>query len=200
MSKLLLFGLGRISNFCLLLSPAEELSSQIVLPLLHAVLKWDLLSEPLSLYGRRLCRTVPACCTGRTCLNVRAHQMFAATDILTLFSGKNKKPNSAHKCPITSIQIRTRSQKLSEFSCITFKSLNRGRPPFQSQSLKITSFGHGECVGRGGGGSRVHYTGPASLLSRVGGRGQGGGGENNCPCSTYNLNACKSLFLISPFC
>jgi hypothetical protein len=78
-----------------------------VLPLLHAVLKWDLLSEPLSLYGRRLCRTVPACCTGTTCLNVRAYQMFAAADILTLFSGKNQKPNSAHKCPITSIQIRT---------------------------------------------------------------------------------------------
>ncbi len=106
-SRLLLFGLGRISNFCLLLSPAEELSSQMVLPLLHAVLKWDLLSEPLSLYGRRLCRTVPACCTGTTCLNVRVHQMFAAANILTLFSGKNQKPNSAHKCPITSIQIRT---------------------------------------------------------------------------------------------
>jgi hypothetical protein len=29
----------------------------MVLPLLHAVLMWDLLSEPLSLYGRRLCRT-----------------------------------------------------------------------------------------------------------------------------------------------
>ncbi len=27
--------------------------------------------------------------------------------ILTFFSGKNQKPNSAHKCPITSIQIRT---------------------------------------------------------------------------------------------
>ncbi len=44
--------------------------------------------------------------------------MFAAADILTLFSEKNQKPNLAHKCPITSIQIRTESQKLSEFSCI----------------------------------------------------------------------------------
>ena len=136
-SRLLLFGLGRISNFCLLLSPAEELS-QKVLPLLHAVPKWNLLTDPLSLYGRRLCRTVPACCTGTTCLNVRALQMFAAADILTLFSEKNQKPNSAHKCPITSIQVCTESQKLSEFSCITFGSLNRGHPPFQPQSLEIT--------------------------------------------------------------
>ncbi len=117
-------------HFCLLLSPAEELSSQKMLPLLQAVLKWNLLTDPLSLYGRRLCRTVLACCTGTTCLNVRALQMFAAADILTLFSEKNQKPNLAHKCPMTSIQIRTESQKLSEFSCITFRSLNRGRPPF----------------------------------------------------------------------
>jgi hypothetical protein len=115
----------------------------MVLPLLHAVLQWNLLSDTLGLYGRRLCHTVPACCTGTTSLNVRALQMFAAADILTLFSEKNQKPNSAHKCPITSIQIRAESQKLSEFSCTTFRSLNRGRPPFQPQSLKITSFGHG---------------------------------------------------------
>jgi hypothetical protein len=117
-----------------LLTPSQSGSralSQMVLPLLHAVLKWNLLSDPLSLYGRRLCRTVPACCTGTTCLNVRALQMFAAADILTLLSEKNQKPNLAHKCPITSNQIRTESQKLSEFSCITFRSLNRSRPPFQ---------------------------------------------------------------------
>ncbi len=160
-SRLLLFGLGRISNFCLLLSPAEELSSQKVLPLLHAVLKWNLLTNLLSLYGQRLCRTVPACCTGTTCLNVRAHQMFAAANTLTLFSEKNQKPNSAHKCPITSSQIRIESQKLSEFSCITFRSLNGGRPPFQPQSLKITSFwprGGYYGRGRGGGGLDKHYS------------------------------------------
>ncbi len=127
----------------------------MVLPLLHAVLKWNLLTNPLSLYGRRLCRTVPACCTGTTCLNVRALQMLAAANILTLFSEKNQKPNSAHKRPITSIQIRTESQKLSEFSCITFRSLNRGRPPFQPQSLKITSFGQGEYYRRKGGGGEA---------------------------------------------
>jgi hypothetical protein len=63
------------SPLCLLLSPAEELSSQKVLPLLHAVPKWNLLTDPLSLYGRRVRRTVPACCTGTTCQNVRALQM-----------------------------------------------------------------------------------------------------------------------------
>ncbi len=116
----------------------------MVLPLLHAVLKWNLLTDPLSLYGRRLRRTVPACCTGTTCLNVRTLQMLAAVNILTLFSEKNQKPNSAHKCPITYIQIRTESQKMTEFSCITFMYLNRVRHPFKPQSLKITSFDHGE--------------------------------------------------------
>jgi hypothetical protein len=151
----------------------------MVLPLLHAVLKWNLLTDPLSLYGRRLCCNVPACCTGTTCLNVRAHQMFAAADILTLFSRRNQKPNSAHKCPITYIQICTESQKLSAFSCITFRSLNRGRPPFQLQSLKITSFGHEECVGRKGG--KQDTQGPPSSYPVWG----GGGGASNRPCSTY---------------
>ena len=162
------------SPLCLLLSPAEDLSLK-VLPLHHAVPKWKLLTNPLSLYGRRLCRTVPACCTGTTCQNVRALQMLAAADILTLFSEKNQKPNSAHKCPITSIQIRIESQKLSEFSCITFGSLNRGRPPFQPLSLKITNF----CPwGEGGGASSTHK---ARLLIACG----GGRGASNRPCPTY---------------
>ncbi len=63
------------SPLCLLHSPAEELSSQKVLPLLHAVPKWNLLTDPLSLYGRCLCHIVPACCTGTTCQNVHALQM-----------------------------------------------------------------------------------------------------------------------------
>jgi hypothetical protein len=143
----------------------------MVLPLLNAVLKWNLLTDPLSLYGRRLCRTVPACCTGPTCLNVRAYQMFAAADILTLFSEKNQKPNSARKSPITSIQIRTESQKLSEFSCITFRSLNRGRPPFQPQSLKITRFWPWGVRGWRGGGSRIHKA-RRPLIACGGGEGE----------------------------
>jgi hypothetical protein len=45
------------------------------------------------------------------------------------------------------------SQKLSEFSCITFGSLNRGRPPFQPLFLKITNFWlwGGGGTGEGGG-------------------------------------------------
>ncbi len=107
--------------------------------------------RPPSLYGRRLCRTVPACCTGTTCQNIRALSNVRGREYFHLFSGKNQKPNSAHKCPITSVQIRTKSQKLSEFSYITFEPLNRGRPRFWAKTLKITYFSHGECVGGGGG-------------------------------------------------
>ncbi len=63
--------------------------------------------RPPSLYGRRLCRTVPAVVPARpakifaSCPNVRIRVYFH------LFPGKNQKPNSAHKCPITSVQIRT---------------------------------------------------------------------------------------------
>ncbi len=58
-------------------------------------------------YGRRLCCTVLACCTGTTCLNIRALSNVRGREYFHLVSGKNQKPNSAHKCPITSIQIRT---------------------------------------------------------------------------------------------
>ena len=63
--------------------------------------------RPPSLYGRRLCRTVPAVGPARlakifaSCPNIRGRIYFH------LFPGKNQKPNSAHKCPITSVQIRT---------------------------------------------------------------------------------------------
>jgi hypothetical protein len=41
-----------------------------------------------------------------------------------------KKSSSAHRCPTTPIQICICSQKLSESSSITFKSLNRGHLAF----------------------------------------------------------------------
>ncbi len=44
--------------------------------------------RPPSLYGWRLCRTVPACCTGTTCQNIRALSMFMAANISTFFLGK----------------------------------------------------------------------------------------------------------------
>ncbi len=71
------------------LSPLEELSSQKVLPRLHAVPKWNLLSDLPSLYGRRVCRTVPACLYWHDlskCVKMSAPlEMLAAADILTLF-------------------------------------------------------------------------------------------------------------------
>jgi hypothetical protein len=63
--------------------------------------------RPPSLYGRRLSHTVPAVVPARlakisaSCPNIRGRIYFH------LFPGKNRKPNSAHKCPITSLQIRT---------------------------------------------------------------------------------------------
>jgi hypothetical protein len=62
--------------------------------------------RPPSLYGQRLWRTVLAVVPAgpakifAPCPNVRSREYFH------LFSGKNQKPNSAHKCPITSVQIR----------------------------------------------------------------------------------------------
>jgi hypothetical protein len=136
------------SPLCLLLSPAEDLSLK-VLPLHHAVPKWNLLTNPLSLYGRHLCRTGTACCT---CQNVRALPNVRGHRHFDPFSEKSQKPNSAHKCPITSIQVCIESQKLSEFSCITFRSLNRGCPPFYPLFLKITNFCPWGCTMQGGGG------------------------------------------------
>ncbi len=63
--------------------------------------------RPPSLYGRRLSRTVPVVVPARlakisaSCPNICGRIYF------NHFLGKNQKPNSAHKCPITSLQIRT---------------------------------------------------------------------------------------------
>ncbi len=63
--------------------------------------------RPPTLYGRRLSGTVPAVVPARlakisaSCPNIRGRIYFHH------FLGKNQKPNSAHKCPITSLQIRT---------------------------------------------------------------------------------------------
>ncbi len=63
--------------------------------------------RPPSLYGRRLSRTVPAVVLARlakisaSCPNICGRIYFHH------FLGKNQKPNPAHKCPITSLQIHT---------------------------------------------------------------------------------------------
>jgi hypothetical protein len=125
------------------------------------------------------------CCTGTTCQNIRPLSIVRGREYFHLFSGKNQKLNLAHKCPITSVQIRTQSQKLSEFSCNTFKPLNRGHPRFWPRTLKITQFSHGECVGRGGGGSRKHRA--SRPLIACGG---GGGGEVRVTVLALNATWC----------
>ncbi len=92
--------------------------------------------------------------------------MQAAADILTLFPKKSQNPNSAHKCPITSIQVCIESQKLSEFSCITSGSLERGYHTFQPLFLKVTDFCPWERTMRGGGVCLDNTTLPARLETR----------------------------------
>jgi hypothetical protein len=66
-----------------LLTPSQSgwrALGQMVLPLLHAVLKWGSALRPPSLYGRHLCRTVPAVVPARpakmfaSCPNVRGRE------------------------------------------------------------------------------------------------------------------------------
>ncbi len=63
--------------------------------------------RPPSLYGRRLCRTVPAVEPARPAKIFAPCPNVPGRKYSHLFPGKNQKPNSAHKCPSTSIQIRT---------------------------------------------------------------------------------------------
>ncbi len=111
---------------------------QVMLSLLHAVLKWDLLSDRPTYMGGVSAVLYRLLYRHDLPKYSRPVQMFAAANISTFFPGKNQKPNSAHKCPITSVQIHTWSQKLSEFSCNTFEPLNRGHPRFLPRTLKIT--------------------------------------------------------------
>ncbi len=171
------------SPLCLLLSPAEDLSllHEVLSPpeelslrwCCHAGLKWDLLSDLPSLYGRGVCRTVPAClyrhdlskCPRPSNVRGRRHFTFflgifadlkgPIARLLELWSKsckgeicsfwsplsneppwdlvgvasealrrkrakRGQKSISAPKCPTTPLQVCTWSQKLSEFSCITF--------------------------------------------------------------------------------
>ncbi len=82
---------------------------------------------PLCFYGRRLSRTVPACCTGTICQNLCGWQILCARLDFHYFSWKIQKSISASKCPITAPKIRTWSQLLSKFSCNTDKLLNAVR-------------------------------------------------------------------------
>ena len=80
--------------------------SQMVLPLLHAVLKWDLLSDRPAYMGGVSAVLYRLLYWHNLPKYSRPIQMFGR-EYFHLFSGKNQKPNSAHKCPTTSVQIRT---------------------------------------------------------------------------------------------
>ncbi len=137
---------------------------QVMLPLVHVVLKW------LEHSGR------PAYMGGvspvlyqllyRQDLSkyLRLVQISAGAYIFTISWGKTAvyfiiQQISWTIAPFIQIshnasapKIRTWSQKLSKFSCNTFKPLNGGHPRFWLRTLKIAKFVLGVCVGRGGGG------------------------------------------------
>ncbi len=133
--KLLLFGLGRISNFWLLLSLAEELSFR------WCCLSFMWSSSDLSTQAAHLiwAASLPyctGCCTSTTCQNICVLSKYLQAHIFSPFPRENQKPISDYKCPINSLQIHTWSKKLSKSSCNTFESLNRGRPCFWPRTLK----------------------------------------------------------------
>ncbi len=94
---------------------------------------------------------------------------------MTLSPKKSQNPNSAHKCPITSIKFCTESQKLSEFSPITSGSLKRGCHTFSPLFLKVTDFCPWKCTMRRGG--CVLITQPQAMQQARSVYGGGGGGE-----------------------
>ncbi len=124
-----------------------------------------------NLYGRRLSRTVPAVVPARLakisalCPNICGRIYFHH------FLGKNEKPISASKCPITALKICTQSQKLSKFSCNTFKPLNGGHPRFWPRTLKTVQIQQWGARWGGGGGQ----TQLASLITFTAGGCDGGG-------------------------
>ncbi len=146
---------------------------QVMLPLLHVVLKWS--EHPgRPAYGRRLSRTVPAVVPARlakisaSCPNICGRIYFHH------FLGKSQKSISASKCPITAPKVCIWSQKLSKFSCNTFEPLNGGRPRFWPRSPEIANFQQWGV--RGWGGGLIVHKLAALLLSHLKREWGGGGG------------------------
>ncbi len=149
--------------------------------------------RPPSLYGRRLSRTVAAVVPARLAKISASCQNICGRIYFHHFLGKNQKPISAYKCPITSLKIRTWSQKLSKFSCNTFKPLNRGHPRFWPRMLKTIQIQQwvGAVGGERGGGGLISTTLPARACNTR---------------SSLRLNSCwphsrvlvESLFLLLP--
>jgi hypothetical protein len=92
--------------------------------------------RPPSLYRRRLSRTVWAVVPARLVKISAPGPNICGRIYFHHFLGKSQKSISAFKCPITAPKIHTWSQKLSKFSCNTFKRLNGGRPCFWPRLLK----------------------------------------------------------------
>ncbi len=101
--------------------------------------------RPLCFYGRRLSRTVPACCTGTTCQNLCGCHILCARLGFHHFLWKIQNSISASKCPIT-------AQLLSGFSHHTHRLLNGGRPWFWP---RLPEFGYNPQGGVGEGGTEI---------------------------------------------
>ncbi len=137
--------------------------------------------SPLCFYGRRLSRTVPACCTGTTCQNLRGCQNLCARLGFHYFLWKIQNSFSASKCPITAPKIRTWWQLLSKFSYNIHKLLDGGRPRFGRSCQTLLQSCCGECVG-GGGGPEMRREQAASVITSGW---EGRGWPCNCLHSTY---------------
>ncbi len=84
--------------------------------------------RPLCFYGRRLSRTVPACCTGTTCQNLCGWQILCPRLDFHHFLWKIQNPISASKCPITAPKICIWSLLLFKFGHHTHSPQNGGHP------------------------------------------------------------------------
>ncbi len=118
--------------------------------------------RPPSLYGRRLSHTVPAVVPARLVKISAPGPNICGCIYYHHFLGKSQKTTSAYKCPITAPKIRTWSQKLSKFSCNTFKPLNGGCPRFWPRSPEMANFQQWG-VGSGGRGFDKHHSPCAGL-------------------------------------
>ncbi len=124
--------------------------------------------RPLCFYGRRLSRTVPACCTGTTCQNLCGCQNLCARLGFHHFLWKIKNSISAPKICIWSLL-------LSKFSYHTHKLLNGGHPWFWPRLPQFVYNPVGSMWVGGGGGDLCAQAG-CPLITFEGGSERGGGG------------------------
>ncbi len=160
---------------------------QVMLPLVHVVLKWPEDSGRPAYMGG--VSPVLYRLLYRHDLSKYLHfvQISAGAYIFTISWGKVKNL-SQPKCPITAPKIRTWSQKLSKSSYNTLDPLNRGRHRFWPGRWKLIKFSSGEYVGGGReGGAEIDAAGLSYHIywRRVWGGGGGGQGEVRTNSSLY---------------